>query len=642
MMTAHTSHQPDTGAVSLIPVLLLNVVNNNDMMFLSTLLAAMAAPPASAFMLIPPLHTLRPSFSTVTVTTPVDNTLPPLQVHAKNSADIDNHQDETNANVNFEDWIADAPTEITEWTSCPVQGTIPEYVDGTLIRNGGGVWSSTSGEMYSHIFDGLAKIHAYRIHSSSVEFQARFLKGKWYNEFLKTNGQSLPMGIGTGPMLDKNSEPKTGFLRVLQAVFGSAIIFDNACVNIWDWTPGTRDPAWKKVTALTDAPPRATVDFDTMDTITSSTINPFASGCRGYEVAITAHPMYSQKKTETFASSVDTYNVAVELGITGPRVNLVKETSQGERSIVSSAALDDGKIPYMHSFGLSKNYAMIVVQPIRLNGSVKKMLELGFMRSMEHVNYTRVLLIELSTGRIVLDKSIDEKVYFYHSISQAESFVSDEESSAPVVSLRLCAYDTPDQITGEHQFMRLEQCRKGKKWRSKLHKGGKFCDVICNAKDQSVEIKWNDEIQQGFELPTTRYSRTFNGDVPTSSNGKAGQAHPRYVYAFGAYALDSQDYDNWGLFKFDLKANKIDAYYHQDSVYLSEAVFIADPLGVNEDGGVLLSQAYFGRDQDTKLLVLDARTMKVIAEVSTGNRAPLDFHGAWIPNVHCLSSTGTN
>ena len=607
------------------------------MMFLPTLLVATAAssPASSAFMMSPP---------PLTVTTPVDIALPSLQVHAKNSADIDNHHSETNTNINFEDWIADAPTEITEWTSCPVQGTIPEYVDGTLLRNGGGIWSSTSGEMYSHIFDGLAKIHAYRIHSSSsVAFQARFLKGKWYNEFLKTNGQSLPVGIGTGPMLDENGEPKTRFLRVLQAIFGSAIMFDNACVNIWDWTPGTRHPARKKITALTDAPPRATINLDTMDTITTSTVNPLASGCRGYEVAITAHPIYSQDKMESTApSSVDTYNVAVELGINGPRVNLVKETSQGERSIVSSIALDDGKIPYIHSFGLSKNYAMIVVQPLRLNGSVKTMLELGFMRSMEHVNYTRVLLIELSTGNIVLDKSIDEKVYFYHSISQAESIVSDEESVALLVSLRLCAYDTPDQITGEHHFMRLERCRKGKKWRNKLHKGGKFCDVICNAKDQSVEIKWNDEIQQGFELPTTRYSRTFNGDVPTTSDGKESQAHPRYVYAFGAYALNSQDYDNWGVFKFDLKANKIDAYYHQDSVYLSEAVFIADPLGVNEDDGVLLSQAYFGRNQDTKLLVLDAKTMKVIAEVSTGKRAPLDFHGAWIPNVHSSSSTGTN
>ena len=83
-----------------------------------------------------------------------------------------------------------------------------------------------------------------------------------------------------------------------------------------------------------------------------------------------------------------------------------------------------------------------------------------------------------------------------------------------------------------------------------------------------------------------------------------------------------------------MKENKVAAYYHQDSVYLSEALFIADPTGVAEDDGVLLTQAYFGREQDTKLLVLDAKTMEVLAEVSTGSRAPSDFHGAWIPNIY--------
>ena len=211
-------------------------------------------------------------------------------------------------------------------------------------------------------------------------------------------------------------------------------------------------------------------------------------------------------------------------------------------------------------------------------------------------------------------------------ISQAEIM----EDGDAVVSLRLCAYQNPDQLTGEHQFMRLEKCRKGRHMRNKLHKGGKFCDVTCNVKNQSVNVKWNDEIKQGFELPVTRYSRTFNGEVALSDDSNVLQAHPRYVYAFGAFALGSTDYDNWGLFKFDLENNKIDSYYQQDSVYLSEPIFVADPNGEKEDDGVLLSQAYFGHEQETKLLVLDATDMTVMAEVPTGNVAPLDFHGTFI------------
>lgn len=538
----------------------------------------------------------------------------------------------SNANVNFDDWLADAPGEIAEWKGCPVEGTIPSYVQGTLIRNGGGIWSSDGEETFSHIFDGFAKIHAYRIHSSTVEHQARFLKGKWYNEFMKEGKQHLPAGIGTGPVLDANKQPKTGAWRLLQAGLNSATIFDNTPVNIWDFTPKTKDPSKKRVTAITDAPPRTTIDFDTMDTITTSSINPFASGSEGYELLITAHPLYSQQTKSSSASSVDSYNVAVELGLNGPQINLVKETSEGERSVISSFASDDGKIPYTHSFGLSKNYATILLQPLRLDVS-PKLIELGFLRSMEHVDHTRVVVVELATGEVVLDKSIDEKVYFYHSISQAETVLDGQGTGDTLVSLRLCAYDTPDQLTGEHQFMRLEQCRDGREWRNKLHKGGKFCDVVCNLGDQSIRVEWNREIEQGFELPITRYSRTYDGELPPSANSRDEQSHPRYVYSFGAYALDSPDYDNWGLFKFDLQENRVESYYQHDSVYLSEPLFVANPDGLSEDDGVLLSQAYFGHEQVTKLLVIDATSMKALAEISTGSRAPLDFHGAWMSSL---------
>ncbi|KAL9185394.1 hypothetical protein ACHAXT_003171 [Thalassiosira profunda] len=409
---------------------------------------------------------------------------------------------EATANVNFGDWIADAPEEITQWRRCPVEGTIPSYVEGTLIRNGGGIWSAED-ESFSHIFDGFAKIHAYRVHASSVEHQARFLEGKWYNKFLSLGRQTLPAQIGTGPILDAEERPKTGFWRTLRAIFNAATIFDNTPVNIWDWTPNAKDSSEKRVTAITDAPPRTTIDFDTMETLSSSTMNPFAKSAKGYELLITAHPVYSQSKQPASASSVDTYNVAIELGLNGPSINLVKENSEGERT--------------------SENYAMIVLMPLRLDISPAKLVELGFLRAMEHVDYSRIVLIELETGDVVLDESIDEKVYFYHTVSQAE--IGEE------VSLRLCAYDTPDQLTGEHQFLRLEQARKGREWRNKLHKGGKFCDIVCNLKQQSVRLELNNEITQGFELPITRYSRTSDGDVPRANNqqsqgGADGPAKP--------------------------------------------------------------------------------------------------------------------
>jgi carotenoid cleavage dioxygenase-like enzyme len=329
---------------------------------------------------------------------------------------------------------------------------------------------------------------------------------------------------------------------------------------------------------------------------------------------------------------VDTYNVAVEIGLNGPQVNLIKESTHlegsSERIMIANVPSGDG-IPYFHSFGLSKNYAVIVFQPLRLDVDPLKMVELGFLRSMQHVDHTRIVVVELDTGNVVLDQSIDEKIYYFHSISTAEL----QDNGDNMVSLRLCAYKKPDQLTGEHQFMRLEQAKKGLDWRSKIDKGGTFCDVNCNLNSKTVQVEWKDEFQQGFELPITRYSRSYNGvDICPDSPSSEEQMHPRYVYSFGAYALGSPDYDNWGLFKFDLEENQIAGYCHHDSVYISEPVFVADPEGTREDDGVLLTHAYFGEERQTKLLVLDATTMNVMATVATGSRAPLDVHGAWLPS----------
>lgn len=205
--------------------------------------------------------------------------------------------DETN--VNFVDWISDAPDEITKWKSLPVVGgEIPEYVQGTLIRNGGGIWSDKEG-MFSHIFDGLAKIRAYRIRPSKkttkVEYQDRFVQGSWYKNYLQNNDQ-LPWGIGTGPLIDSKAQTPiiTGIWKIIKTLVNVATIFDNTPVNLWDYQPQNSNHN-KVITALTDAPPRNLISLSTMDTVASSTMNPIAKDARGYELLITGKKIMQQE-----------------------------------------------------------------------------------------------------------------------------------------------------------------------------------------------------------------------------------------------------------------------------------------------------------------------------------------------------------
>lgn len=171
-----------------------------------------------------------------------------------------------------------------------------------------------------------------------------------------------------------------------------------------------------------------------------------------------------------------------------------------------------------------------------------------------------------------MDQNIDDAIYFYHAISTAkQTNVRGEEE----ISIRLCAYQTPDIMTGEDQFMRLERCQGSKEARNRITRGGTFCDVIINTVTKCVDVKWIPmPYGQGFELPTTRYSRVHGPGAEYVS-----QQHPQYVYAYGTYALGANEYDAWGLFKFEPERGRIVAAYRKASVYVSEPIFVADPRG---------------------------------------------------------------
>ena len=509
----------------------------------------------------------------------------------------------TQTNVNFVDWITSAPEEVTEWKQLTdIEGSIPErFPSGTLIRNGAGLWEVGQRTRYSHIFDGLAKLSGYRIDGKNVYFQTKFVKTNFYRKVMEQKKTLVPT-FSTGNLIRDNRPLKGTWWQVAQAAYHS-VAYDNTCVNVWQYDP--KGP----ISTLTDAPPRSRIDPGTLETISSSaTSSPLQNGPRlQYEFLETAHPAYSWTDPSV------TYNVATILTASGPNVVLVHEQN-GVRTIVASVPSTNG-VPYVHSFGVSERHAIVVLQPLRINLSdTRRLVRQGMLRSMEHTSNTRVLVWDLQSNKTVLDQDIDEKIFFYHTVSATTD--SDDQ-----VRIRLCAYRTPDIITSEDQFMRLEQCQVSREARNRISRGGTFCDVVCNLKSQQVQVRWIPTGGQGFELPTTRYSRT--------------PGHAKYVYASGAYFGDSDEYDNWGLIKFEPdqpgEERRIAASFREDSVYPSEPVFVPFSDAASEDDGVLLSQIYDGKRRETALMMLDARTMKVLCKLWTGQRSAMDFHGWWYP-----------
>lgn len=89
-----------------------------------------------------------------------------------------------NCDVNV--WLRSCEKEIVEPINGIIKGQIPEWINGSLLRNGPGsikVGDST----FKHLFDSSALLHRFNIENGQVSYQCRFLKSETYKKNLAAN-----------------------------------------------------------------------------------------------------------------------------------------------------------------------------------------------------------------------------------------------------------------------------------------------------------------------------------------------------------------------------------------------------------------------------------------------------------------------
>src|SRR5687767_11410562 len=64
--------------------------------------------------------------------------------------------------------------------SLDVEGKVPGWLRGTLVRNGPGRYDVGDGKTFEHWFDGLAMLHAFSFGRGRVGYANRFLRSSSY------------------------------------------------------------------------------------------------------------------------------------------------------------------------------------------------------------------------------------------------------------------------------------------------------------------------------------------------------------------------------------------------------------------------------------------------------------------------------
>ena len=224
--------------------------------------------------------------------------------------------------------------EHPESSALPVQGTLPSWLRGTLVRNGPGRFE-VGDDAYNHWFDGLALLHAFTLTEAGVSYRSRFLRSSAYTE-AETAGRITQSSFATDPC-------RSLFERVM-TVFRPQLT-DNANVSIQrlagDWV------------ALTETPLPVRFDPHTLDTL----------GVVDYDDALsgpltTAHPHRAADGTlysyvVDFAKPTSTYRLYRLDAATSTRQEL------GTHAV--------RKPSYMHSFAMTERYLALVAFPLVLD-----------------------------------------------------------------------------------------------------------------------------------------------------------------------------------------------------------------------------------------------------------------------------------
>ncbi len=442
-------------------------------------------------------------------------------------------------------------------------GAIPSWLSGSLLRTGPAKFEVGEQRM-RHWFDGLAMLHRFTISAGSVSYGNRFLHSRSYRA-AEEQGKLVYGEFATDPC-------RSLFKRVQTMFSPGSALPDNANVNV------TR--LGERFVAMTETP--LPVQFDAQ-TLEAAQVRPYTAPGQ----LSTAHPHMDR-------SNRGMINYAAKLG---PR-------SSYRFFAVDPAPGQDGELPtrllaslavrepaYMHSFGLTERWLVLVEFPLVVNP-----LALATAGRPYIENYrwkpelgTRFTLLGRNGGEVLGPFETDPCFAFHH--------VNAFERGGEVV-VDMCAFED----AGIVEDLYLDRLRAGKPVR-----GAALTRFTLRPEDGSVQRERLAEAE--IELPRINY-------------GRCNERPYRYVWGVG----DGPS----GWLERVLKVDVGDGStvsWSEPGCYPGEPVFVAEPGAEEEDRGVLLSVVLDERSERSFLLVLDASDLSEIARAQVPHHIPFSFHG---------------
>jgi carotenoid cleavage dioxygenase-like enzyme len=473
--------------------------------------------------------------------------------------------------------------------SLAVEGSLPEWLTGSLIRNGPGSFSVSAGNSVDHWFDGLAMCYRFTFDprnracgdidgdGDAVHYRNAFLETDAYEEAQRGEFEG---GFATG---------ETTLRGRLAGLFTPP--YDNTNIIV--------ERVGDRYLALTESP-RAVV----MDP------NSFAvEGHFQYDGPEPAGQLACAHLKRDPATGT-LFNVETSFGRTSS-YHVHALTDDGERRHVGSVETDEPA--YMHSFALTPRYVVLTEFPLRVDplAFLKPGRQGPFIEQFEWQpdRGTRVVLVDRASGEVGAN-TVTDAVFGFHHVNSFErdggtEVVLDVETIPDATAITELSLDSLRDGDLNAIAGRLERFR--------IDLGGMTGKARYDTGNATVsrEMLYDD----GTALPTVSPARWC-------------QKH-RYIYAMSM----EQPTTEWatGVLKYDTETGGV-VEFDRGGDYFGEPIFVPGP-GAAEDGGVVLTVALDTNADRSRLVILDGDDLEERGRVTLPHAAPFDFHGRYFPEI---------
>ncbi|XP_065117638.1 beta,beta-carotene 15,15'-dioxygenase [Paramisgurnus dabryanus] len=496
-----------------------------------------------------------------------------------------------------------------------VEGLIPDWLEGTLIRNGPGLFSlgETS---YNHWFDGMALLHNFTIKNGEVIYRSKYLRGDTYNSNMHAKRIVVSeMGTMAYPDPCKNI-----FSKVVTFLSHTIPDFtDNCANNIIKY--GNDYHATSETNYIRKIDPVTLETQDKVDYMKYLPVNIVAS-----------HTHYDKEG--------NSYSMGTSIAEKGKTKYTLFKVAGGSGSEASPTALKNVEVvctvpcrslltpSYYHSFGMTDNYFIFIEQPLKLD--ILKMAT-AYLRKVSWASCmkfhpeesTLIHLIDRKTGKEVGTKFYTGAMCVYH---QVNAFEEDGHVVFDVI-----AYDD----NSLYDVFYLD------KLKDQIASNTVYCKPMC----KRFVLPLSDKGEMGEDLVKLKYTKASavkEKDGKVLCQGEVlfdGVELPRINYNFNgmkyryAYTCCVDVSPVAGkILKLDVETKqKIE--WTEENCFSSEPVFIPRPNAVDEDDGVVLASVISCKPgQRCFLLVLDGKSFKEIARAYVDAEFHMDMHGYFIPD----------